>query len=86
MPCYCLGSELTGSAGSVTGSAGCCPLLPKRLGTERSGLPAEPVVKGRGGELLGGTLYELAPRYEGVPLPDLSTLTVSAPTLMPCTR
>jgi uncharacterized cupin superfamily protein len=35
---------------------------------ERSGLRAEPVVEAAGGELLGGTLYELAPRYEGVPL------------------
>jgi uncharacterized cupin superfamily protein len=32
------------------------------------GVRAEPVVKSAGGELLGGTLYELAPRYEGVPL------------------
>src|ERR1700733_15613145 len=35
---------------------------------ERFGLRSEPVVKAAGGELLGGTLYELAPRYEGVPL------------------
>jgi uncharacterized cupin superfamily protein len=35
---------------------------------ERSGLRAEPVVKAAGGELLGGTLYELAPGHEGVPL------------------
>ena len=39
-----------------------------RFSRERSGLRAEPVVKAAGGELLGGTLYELAPRYEGVPL------------------
>src|SRR5271156_1431907 len=35
---------------------------------ERSGLRAEPVVRAAGGELLGGTLYELAPGHEGVPL------------------
>jgi uncharacterized cupin superfamily protein len=35
---------------------------------DRSGLRAEPVVKAAGGELLGGTLYELAPRRGGVPL------------------
>jgi uncharacterized cupin superfamily protein len=40
----------------------------ERFSWERSGLRAEPVVKAAGGELLGGTLYELAPRYEGVPL------------------
>lgn len=40
----------------------------ERFSRERSGLRAEPVVKAAGGELLGGTLYELAPRYEGVPL------------------
>ncbi|MFZ1925479.1 MAG: hypothetical protein WAU42_04975 [Solirubrobacteraceae bacterium] len=40
----------------------------ERFSRERSGLRAEPVVEAAGGELLGGTLYELAPRYEGVPL------------------
>jgi uncharacterized cupin superfamily protein len=40
----------------------------ERFSRERSGLRAEPVVETAGGELLGGTLYELAPRYEGVPL------------------
>jgi uncharacterized cupin superfamily protein len=40
----------------------------ERFSRESSGLRAEPVVKAAGGELLGGTLYELAPRYEGVPL------------------
>ena len=35
---------------------------------ENSGLRAEPVVKAAGGELLGGTLYELAPGHGGVPL------------------
>jgi uncharacterized cupin superfamily protein len=40
----------------------------ERFSRERSGLRAEPVVRAAGGELLGGTLYELAPRYEGVPL------------------
>jgi hypothetical protein len=37
----------------------------ERFSRERSGLRAEPVVEAAGGELLGGTLYELAPRYEG---------------------
>ena len=40
----------------------------ERFSRKRSGLRAEPVVKAVGGELPGGTLYELAPRYEGVPL------------------
>src|ERR1700735_5877114 len=40
----------------------------ERFSRESSGLRAEPVVKAAGGELLGGTLYELAPHYEGVPL------------------
>jgi uncharacterized cupin superfamily protein len=40
----------------------------ERFSRERSGLRAEPVVRAAGGELLGGTLYELAPRCEGVPL------------------
>jgi len=40
----------------------------ERFSRERSGLRAEPVVEAAGGELLGGTLYALAPRYEGVPL------------------
>ena len=40
----------------------------ERFSRERSGLRAEPVVRAAGGELLGGTLYELAPRHEGVPL------------------
>ena len=40
----------------------------ERFSRERSGLQAEPVVRAAGGELLGGTLYELAPRNEGVPL------------------
>jgi hypothetical protein len=31
-------------------------------------LRAGPVVEAAGGELLGGTVYELAPRHEGVPL------------------
>jgi len=35
---------------------------------ERNGLRAEPVVRAAGGELLGGTLYELAPHHDGVPL------------------
>jgi len=35
---------------------------------EGPGVRAESIVKAAGGELLGGTLYELAPRYEGVPL------------------
>ena len=35
---------------------------------ERDGLRAEPVVRAAGGELLGGTLYELAPRHGGAPL------------------
>src|SRR6202044_1949922 len=39
-----------------------------RFSRERSGLRAERVVAAAGGELLGGTLYELAPRHEGVPL------------------
>ena len=40
----------------------------ERFSRERSGLRAEPVVRAAGGDLLGGTLYELAPRCEGVPL------------------
>jgi uncharacterized cupin superfamily protein len=40
----------------------------ERFSRERAGLRAEPVVRTAGGELLGGTLYELAPRHEGVPL------------------
>jgi len=40
----------------------------ERFSRERSGLRAEPVVEAAGGELLGGTLYELAPQCEGVPL------------------
>jgi uncharacterized cupin superfamily protein len=40
----------------------------ERFSRESSGLRAEPVVKAAGGELLGGTLYELAPHYDGVPL------------------
>jgi uncharacterized cupin superfamily protein len=40
----------------------------ERFSRERSGLRAEPVVRAAGGELLGGTLYELAPRCEGAPL------------------
>lgn len=35
---------------------------------ERYGLRAEQVVRDAGGELLGGTLYELAPGQEGAPL------------------
>ena len=35
---------------------------------ERYGLRAEQVVRNAGGELLGGTLYELAPGHQGVPL------------------
>jgi uncharacterized cupin superfamily protein len=35
---------------------------------ERHGLRAEQVVRNAGGELLGGTLFELAPGHEGVPL------------------
>lgn len=35
---------------------------------DRDGLRAEPVVRDAGGELLGGTLYELAPGHAGVPL------------------
>ena len=40
----------------------------ERFSRERCGLRAEPVVEAAGAELLGGTLYELAARYEGVPL------------------
>jgi RHS repeat-associated protein len=40
----------------------------ERFSRQRSGLRAEPVVRAAGGEQLGGTLYELAPRCEGVPL------------------
>src|SRR5271155_1135700 len=40
----------------------------ERFSRKHSGLRAEPVVKAAGGELLGGTLYELAPRHEGAPL------------------
>ena len=40
----------------------------ERFSREHPGLRAEPVVKAAGGEQLGGTLYELAPGYEGVPL------------------
>jgi uncharacterized cupin superfamily protein len=43
-------------------------IFAERFSRERSGLRAESVVEAAGGELLGGTLYELAPRYEGVPL------------------
>ena len=35
---------------------------------ERYGLRAEQIVRNAGGELLGGTLYDLAPGHEGVPL------------------
>jgi uncharacterized cupin superfamily protein len=35
---------------------------------QRDGLRAEQVVRNAGGELLGGTLYELAPGLDGVPL------------------
>jgi uncharacterized cupin superfamily protein len=35
---------------------------------ERYGLRAEQVVRNAGGEMLGGTLYEVAPGHEGVPL------------------
>jgi uncharacterized cupin superfamily protein len=35
---------------------------------ERYGLRAEQIVRNAGGELLGGTLYELAPGHDGVPL------------------
>jgi uncharacterized cupin superfamily protein len=35
---------------------------------QRDGLRAEQVVRNAGGELLGGTLYELAPGHDGVPL------------------
>jgi uncharacterized cupin superfamily protein len=35
---------------------------------ERGGPRAEQIVRSAGGELLGGTLYELAPGHEGVPL------------------
>jgi uncharacterized cupin superfamily protein len=40
----------------------------ERFSRERFGLRAEPVVRAAGGEMLGGTLYELAPRHEGAPL------------------
>jgi uncharacterized cupin superfamily protein len=40
----------------------------ERLSMQRHGLRSEPVVRTAGGELLGGTLYELAPGHEGVPL------------------
>ena len=40
----------------------------EKFSRERSGLRAEQVVKAAGGELLGGTLYELAPGHEGVSL------------------
>jgi len=40
----------------------------ERFSREHSGMRAEPVVRPAGGELLGGTLYELAPRHEGAPL------------------
>jgi uncharacterized cupin superfamily protein len=40
----------------------------ERLSMQRHGLRSEPVVRAAGGELLGGTLYELAPGHEGVPL------------------
>jgi uncharacterized cupin superfamily protein len=43
-------------------------IFAERFSRERPGLRAESVVKEAGGELLGGTLYELAPRFEGVPL------------------
>ena len=43
-------------------------IFAERFSREHRGLRAEPVVKAAGGELLGGTLYELAPGYEGVPL------------------
>jgi uncharacterized cupin superfamily protein len=43
-------------------------IFAERFSRERSGLRVEPVVEAAGGELLGGTLYELAPRREGVPL------------------
>jgi uncharacterized cupin superfamily protein len=35
---------------------------------ERYGVRAEQVVRNAGGELLGGTLYELPPGHEGMPL------------------
>ncbi len=35
---------------------------------QRDGLSAEQVVRNAGGELLGGTLYQLAPGFDGVPL------------------
>lgn len=40
----------------------------ERFSREHAGLRAESVVKAAGGELLGGTLYELDPGHEGVPL------------------
>jgi uncharacterized cupin superfamily protein len=53
----------------IAGVSGTRPnVFAERFTRERSGLRAEPVVKAAGGELLGGTLYELAPRHEGVPL------------------
>jgi uncharacterized cupin superfamily protein len=35
---------------------------------QRDGLRTEQVVRNAGGELIGGTLYELAPGHDGVPL------------------
>ena len=43
-------------------------LFAKTFSVERYGLLAEQIVRNAGGELLGGTLYELAPGHEGVPL------------------
>ncbi len=43
-------------------------LFADRFSVERDGLRGESVVRAAGAEQLGGTLYELAPGHEGLPL------------------
>jgi uncharacterized cupin superfamily protein len=58
-----------------------------RFTLERAGLRGEGVVRAAGGELLGGTVYELPPGSDGVPLhlhhgmEELAVVLIGRPTL-----
>ena len=62
-------------------------LFADRFSVERDGLRGESVVRAAGAEQLGGTLYELAPGHEGIPLhvhhgmEELAVVVLGHPTL-----